>query len=628
MVHSIAVGRRGVRRLLGMTVAAALLATFLVSADTSTPALAAEGFGGTISVLPSGEPSAATGGSVSSGGGTVCDSSTASPDIYCGYTSFGHKGFCSPVSYSGLPPASRDGLFFSEALWRDFLGPSTTPFMYYPDPYDGTSKPACYIGASWTESLNFYRTDPVYEYRPYAPISITPYTSRWVYKSPTEIQYYTNTSSVTVAKWSYVEELISPSQKIATSRTLTWSYVRPTLPTRITKWCPTQAGPGLLTGPYGNSVTMYPQYLASGAADPQTLPHRWTRPAQYSPIGTAQVSGQLIKGSTTALNLVLNCGPMNYQFTADQNNCSILENGTWVTRTGPTNCGLVPGNYDRVGKPYETNCAYAYYPQTGERKFISCTASQDCTGLTRCIGFNSKGHVPCPPAAINNTSYAPDNYNFFTCTTNPNPPPAYSCTWSFGGGLPEIFDPYGRKVVNGSQVSADGKPWRVNFPALTVGGKVVKNQRVQFVVAKNSQPVRKSLTTGLELAVSDPTQPVFGATTSSNTTTSILTRLPSSTGQIGWPRDLYLRFYKASTSATAATPIGSAEPEFGTLTGATSIPKDSILPYGVYAVYRFTYDQTLTTSVGGTVTRNVPGTCRSPLVLMYPVSGRVGAGTG
>ena len=207
-----------------------------------------------------------------------------------------------------------------------------------------------------------------------------------------------------------------------------------------------------------------------------------------------------------------------------------------------------------------------------------------------------------------------NGFDYTTDFTNPcQMPPPVSCHWSNGSGAGSITDPFGSAVSNGPQVTADGKKWTVTFPTLDCPGVNVQNQWQQYVVANNSQPFRAGSSANAD------NQPVFGSTSATTTTNSILTRLPSSVGQNGWGgTNLYLRFNQASPSADATTTVGA-----GQVANPVTVGKGTAVPFGVYTVVHFTVPQTVSTGMGGTTTVNVPYTFCSQMVSFTPVSGRV-----
>jgi hypothetical protein len=610
------------RRITGVMLAVALLSGVIVTGDTltTTQTASADALSGGASAVPSDTPDAPT--NIGGGGqGGACDANpSASPDIYCGSVTFSSNGRCDVprTTATGLPPITRSGL---STPTRDGWTSMANRARWATDPFTGQSVRYCPLGASWTDSVTF-RDATTYRYTAGPIVRVAPRQTILAYSPTTQRAYsYTNETNFPVFIMTALQE-IDRIVRTYTGRTVVYSNpIYRKVPQVIDKYCPTSIGTNeswpSIVGPYGNSATPWPVYDAPGQINPLTDIRKWVQRPLYSTIGNRLLSspGTFARGNDTALSLVMNCGRLNYQLVPSNESCYYPQSSSTLTTGSRNICAFTPGNYVKDITPHEVRCQYVFYPDTfgsiarGTTEFLNCGRPADCSGSPRCTFDDGWAHVRCGEVGNARAGRAPDNYNFANCN-----PAAIRCVWGGGSNAPAILDPDGVQVRSGAQVLADGRQWTVTWPTLRVTGAPtpIQAQWTQFIVAENSQPIRP----GTPVYGAD--QPVFGSTNAAGTGGSDLTQLPSGRGEAGWPRTLYMNFYGATSAATSAVTVGQ-----GQLAQPIAVSRGSLVPYSVYAVYRFYINETVTGYNGQPITKPAPYTCVSGPATFYPVTGRV-----
>lgn len=610
-MSSTAVTRPSTRRMsVSALIVLSLLAALFTAFVPATPALACDP-AQFCSENPAQAESGGGGGGVPVSGGT-CGSGGpwTNPWVECGYASFS-SAYNAPHSENPSPlPAVMKGGYFN-----GYNGQCKSTPLWNSDPRTGQSVPYYAIGVNWVDTA-------IYTTRTYVQQTKE---SKLTYTGQ-KIKLYTGTGSGGKLLWKWftvphpvlnigqsytvvVETTVT--DRYISKRYVSYSCVYPPLPYSVNRVCPTSIGPGSMTGPYANGPTTasgWPVKTGTGTVDPKTTLRKWDTPIIYSPIGSTLKSSPstFSQGNRTALSLVQGCQKMYYNVTVDNSTCHYPYTNPTAGAYGSDICGFTPGNYLKIASGQQITCRYAVYPADNYVEFQSCGTPYKCS-LSEC-NVNAYAHWLC------NDPTGANGFDNTTDFTNPcGAPPPVSCRWSNGSGAGSITDPYGAPVSNGPQVTADGKKWTVTFPTLDCPGVNVQNQWQQYVTASNSEPFR----TGA--AANADNQPVFGSTSPTATTNSILTRLPSSVGQNGWGgTNLYLRFNQASPSSTAKTTVGS-----GQVSNPVTVNAGTAVPFGVYTVVHFTVPQTVSTGIGGSTIVNVPYTFTSQMVSFTPVSGRV-----
>jgi hypothetical protein len=647
----------------GTAVIISLLASFITFVAPATSAQACDTVTTICTTVPN-NPGPGTTASTNPSGGSTCPSSTGNQAtgtdgtiVRCGYAKFPNS---KPVYMGdGIPPTQGWPSPLPTSYygrWDNGYGTQGAPCMNSPkrgyDPLTGDPIDYYALGVSWTDKATWHVSTVVNDtvtfdlVKPKQTVTALIDPINHLFDSPHVGKSYTNTTKASVFVW--VIHVTSTTRTTTyTSRSTSYSCDYPSLP--FVSWpkvCPTYVGPGYMTGPSGNANTNYPQ-ISPGVFDPRYAKHKWaSKPIDnasvakivldpvkhaylaYSPIGWDYHSGTnksqfLDWQSNTAgqnsriLSEVLNCDDLKFESRLDQSACWDSNNNylTWKgTLTDPSNpCGFVPGNYQKTVNGYSIKCYYGVYPYEGKVKFKNCLGETSCADCS----INQPVHFYCSGANPSEGAGRDDIHDFMTYGCGgPDGGGTPVCKWT-GNATPTIYGPTGSTVANGSQVSANGKQWRVAFPKVSITGvsaSILDNFWMQFVTADGSQPVRPGVSPGAD------NQQVLGSTDKTSKT-SALTVMDSSTGTNNWNnQDFYMRFFQGTNANTSTAPA--------TLTGGAkgntvNTPKGGLLPYGVYAVYHYTYKVTSSTSVGGTVTLLQPGTCISNMAYFYPVSGRV-----
>jgi hypothetical protein len=444
----------------------------------------------------------------------------------------------------------------------------------------------------------------------------------------------------------------------------------PKAPQLVKTECAVGIGPGYMNGPFGNSATKpWPVPTGPGTHDVQTEVKRWAavpnsaavRNSKYwKPMSGPNTAGGVLysdfglafedpitnaifsqKGNETAMNYVANCGEIRYKTTAKDQKCQYLGktlkglNGVWLdsgyTTTDPRGtevkvCAFTYGNYEKSADRTESKCYHTHYNwDQWAQVDPNLNLFMYCTPKYFLSPYVDRAHWNCqfPNGRI--------GYDATTNFANPNsacqPNVTYQCR--FSSAAPVIKDPSGRVVPNRSQMLPNGKQWEVFWAAPNllidryVGGRLssrvpAENQWMQWMQASNSQPYKTTLT------ADDGTQPIFASTEKNAdpaTAKSILTDLGSAKGKSGWTDStLYLRSYKgAPANTTGATMyVGKTEgvPNFAT------VAPNTLIPYGTYMAFIFTYMEKITSDMGGTVEINVPQTCATDMATFYVTAGR------
>lgn len=435
-----------------------------------------------------------------------------------------------------------------------------------------------------------------------------------------------------------------------TGRSVTFSpCYYPSAPKLVVNQCPTEVGPGQMTGPSGNAVSTFPVAVGPGKYDPKTEKRIWrTRPATnmgskwvetpsggilYSDIGMkwrqpGATSFFSQKDSTAALAYARDCeSTIEYNTTAINQPCQYLgttypdKYGQWLPASDPLCKGFVPGNYLKTAAGKQSKCQYVQYywdlfnqTYTNKQRFIKCDVPKACADCA----IRAWAHWKCNDATGSNGRN--ETYDFINCNVSKPGPDSggpLNATCTVASKQPQIFDSKGKLVPNGSQAFADGKPWLMRWliPKATVA---VKDQWMQWIMAGNSSPYR----TGLGL--SDPTQPIFASDNKNASPLSadnILTTPGSAEGKPGWTSaDLWVRAYQGGGANNAGSPLflGSERKD-----GGLRINDKDTIPFGAYLAFLYTYDYTTSTGMGGPVTLTIPVTCGTEMGYLYWLSGRV-----
>lgn len=454
-------------------------------------------------------------------------------------------------------------------------------------------------------------------------------------------------SSVGTHRYSYTEVIMNPWW---VGRSVNYSpCYYPSAPKTVVNACPTEVGPGLMTGPTGNALTKFPVAVGPGKYDPKTEKRVWrTKPSanagkywvdtpsggiMYSNIGLKwREPGALgffsQKDSTAALSYARNCDDkIEYNTTAINQPCQYLgttfpdKYGQWLPATDPLCKGFVPGNYLKTAAGKQSKCTYVQYywdlmyqTSTNKQRFIKCETPKPCANCA----INAWAHWKCNDASGSNGRN--ETYDFVNCDAKKKGadsagPLGATCT--VPSKAPKIYDAAGNLVPNGSQAFADGKPWlmRWQIPSPTVS---VKDKWMQWIMAGNSSPYRSGL------GLSDPKQPIFASDNKSASplgSSNILTTPGTAQGKQGWTSaDLYLRAYQGGSANATGGPlfVGSERAD-----GGLRVDNNDTIPFGAYLAFLYTYEYTTSTGMGGPVTLVIPVTCGTDMGYLYWLSGRV-----
>lgn len=607
--------RHWARQLLAGLVMATMIAGVLVFI---APAPKAEADCGAPANICSSAPVATTtpGSSPGPGGGGSCGSAYEDrPWVTCGYAPISRNASGTFTGVTGLPApviggiADMDGMgnLIGTTFASGYAGQCQLDTKYYTDPISGASVAYRPKGIFWVDTVTWDWVERTIM----SKNVLVPATTKTVKKerfwsffgvkmSFIPKQY---TTKIVVVPAHYINGPVAKSFRNTTARNVTYGCSWPATPSTTSKTCPTSIT-GVMTGPYDNAKTdpRFPGLLSPTGVDPKQQVKTWTIPRNSS-IGSAyaKYGPTLSPGPAKAMSLVLNCPRMDYAVNVSGAAC-VDTAGKKLTAAA---CAFTPGNYYKAATGTETTCRYATYPDGRGNVFINCGGNAG----NLAANYDGRANWRCDDAAGRNGW---DNtYNFANCGGTVPPP---TCKWDNTTGAPAITDPYNRKVKSGAQVPADGKQWKVTWPKISGECANADNKWQQFVTVTGSQPFREGQ------KASGDTQQVFGAHSKAETKSSILADRGSSTGVVGWNKqDLYLRFNQAAPASGKAFTFGSGEVS----NPAKKAVKGAVVPYGVYAVYRYTVKKTVKTGPGGSVVINVPFTMTSPMFYVYPTMGRV-----